>query len=190
MHASVLGAVGEPLELFQTDGETQAVYPLPYGQRLMVSYSDAGLIGFLSTYSSPDAAEAPRTSGLRLEQMTLSQVLAQIGANGGDLAMPGLVHLDPLSARRFSLIYDIEGAPEAALILDFVAEPDSDLDAPAVQRRAELSDAQFIAASLVLRDGLSELRASDGFPGGPRAAPIPFPMALDEAFPSLIRGSH
>ncbi|MEX3015631.1 hypothetical protein [Gymnodinialimonas hymeniacidonis] len=186
MDASVLGAIGEPLELYSSQDGTQATYPLPHGHRLLVDYSPTGTIGFVASFAGPDAGPVPQSDGLRVGVMSLRDVLRRLGRPSEILSTRGLVYVEPLSESRFSLVFDIGDDAASTLILDFNADPASNRHASAEDRLDELGNAVFTAASLVLREGLTELRHPDLFPDGPRTAPIPFPLSIDEAFPSLI----
>ncbi|UWQ97195.1 hypothetical protein K3728_08275 [Rhodobacteraceae bacterium M385] len=186
MPASALGPIGEPLEFSSSQDGTHATYPLPHGHRLSVSYSASGTINFLASFASSDAGSAPQSDGLRVQSMTLRDVLERLGEPDTILATQGLLSIEAFSDSRFSLVFDIGPEASTALILDFVAHPDSDREAPVTARLDELGDAVFTAASLVLAEELASLRHPSSFVDGPRAAPIPFPIPLSEAFPSLI----
>ncbi len=178
--ASALGAIGEPLWQDRDDGLTMSAYPLPFEQRLDVIYDADGTIVWLNSAAMVGAPAVPDPDGLAVGEMTLADVERFLGRARASLDTPGL--RSPLaSGAAFELIYDLTEDPDVLVLLRFV-EP-----AEAVLLGIEDADGPvFIAAALVLRsffEASSDLRSFDG---GPRAAPIPFPISIDEAFPSLI----
>lgn len=180
-----LGPIGEPLDILPTDTGRRATYPLPFAQRLTVDYDSAQGIRFVQTYASGDAPEPPQTDGLQFG-ITLHRAARRMGLGRADLATPGLLYVSPFAPGGFTLLYDVPDDENVLLALDFVGERADILAVPARGRLAALGDADLTAAFLLLRSEADAIYPPADAADGPRAAPIPFPIPIDEAFPSLI----
>jgi hypothetical protein len=186
MPASALGQIGEPMHLDRDEGLTLATYPLPFEQRLDVTYDEAGTIVWINTSAWPDAPLPPQGDGLRIGRMTLGDVERYLGGRrAAAIETPGLA-VPTLIGPTFSLIYDHSDDPDLVIRLAFVqpgyltwAEDDPASHAPP-------RDATLMAATLALRSYYDPASGRIPFPDGPRTVPIPFPLPIDEAFPSLI----
>lgn len=186
MPASILGPIGEPTEISRESGWTASYYPLPFGQRLTVVYGTDGRIVWLSSYALPNAPDAPDLGGLRVGQMRLSDVERYLGQDGAALDTFGLAVLSGIGV-SFRIVYDHSRHEDILVVLEF-------LHTPSLGRDGRLRDyalplprnALLISADLIDRGHFENTTEPGAFIGGPRTAPIPFPLSIDEAFPSLI----
>ncbi|MEJ6395122.1 hypothetical protein V8J82_17805 [Gymnodinialimonas sp. 2305UL16-5] len=187
MPASALGVIGEPFALEQAGNLIYASYPLPFEQRLDVTYTSDGTLVWLSTRASPDAPDPPETGGLQTGIMGLADVANRLSdaTETDPFDRPGLIHVRE-GEPGFTLVYDLPAEPDVVLTLTFYHAsflPPADLIEVA---QTPPDDAEFVSANLVYRPYI-ETAGGLGSPiDGPRTAPIPFPLTIDDAFPSLI----
>ncbi len=185
MHASALGPIGEASTVDYVNGLTRSSYPLPYAQGLVVVYDDAGVIQRLSSASLPFGSGAPETGGLQINEMTLGEVMDRLGRDAPDLDTPGLVAPHTFDG-RVTLVFDHASDPDLLVILSFDLPVRGSLSDPQPDVPPIPEDALLTSAILSLRAHFEGLGLDLTYLGGRRNAPIPFPLTIDEAFPSLI----
>lgn len=189
MPPSALAALGESLSYSPFGGDdplTEAVYPLPYGQRLQVYFTPERILS-LTTWGDPvelTLRDAPVTGGLQTFTTTLGDAIAMAGSEGMYFEARGQFEAYE-DQRTWWLVYEVPAMPDMLLELQFMELNATD------EVTVENGFAQFpldvplAQAALYHPEFLTTFPNTYGTTLTSRPGAAPFAAALSEAFPFI-----
>ncbi len=181
MDAAALGPLGEPMAIDHIEDATLATYPLPFEQYLEVLYEQSGTIAWLHTSAPAGAPDAPPNDGLRIGEMALDDVFQHLMEDVSPTVTPPLLSFAG-DGGVVQLVYSDGADPDVLVILTFLPSHDADIS----DRQNPANDPTLHSVSLTTRSFLDAPVNLVGPTDIPSGDPRPFPLPLDEAFPSLI----